>query len=102
MHQVDNLCLAVEFVHEDHQGELDRFLEGKQFVLTGTLSGLSRSEAKTVIQGLGGKVTGSISKRTDCVVAGSDPGSKLDKAQKLGIRILGEEEFLAMIEKKTD
>ena len=63
-------------------------LAGKTFVLTGTLDTMSRDDAKRKLQALGAKVTGSVSKRTDFVVAGSNPGSKLDKAQTLGIPVL--------------
>ncbi|MGD0209220.1 MAG: NAD-dependent DNA ligase LigA [Verrucomicrobiota bacterium] len=69
---------------------------GKTFVLTGTLPTLTREEAKTKIESLGGKVTGSVSKKTDFVLAGEDAGSKLDKAQKLGVKIISEVEFLKM------
>lgn len=71
--------------------------DGKVFVLTGTLSSMTRDEAKKVILDLGGKVSSSVSKNTDFVVAGVDPGSKLEKAKKLGINIINEEEFLNMI-----
>ena len=71
---------------------------GKTFVLTGTLPTLTREEATAKIESLGGKVSGSVSKKTDFVVAGEDAGSKLDKAQKLGVKIISEKEFLAMIE----
>ena len=70
---------------------------GKTFVLTGTLPTLTREEAKAKIESLGGKVTGSVSKKTDYVLAGEEAGSKLEKAQELGVKILDEAEFLKMI-----
>jgi len=69
---------------------------GKTFVLTGTLPTLKREEAAAKIESLGGKVSGSVSKKTDFVVAGEEAGSKLDKAQKLGVKIIDEKEFLKM------
>ncbi len=69
---------------------------GKTFVLTGTLPTLTREEATAKIEALGGKVTGSVSKKTDFVLAGAEAGSKLDKAQELGVKIIDEEEFLKM------
>ncbi len=69
---------------------------GKTFVLTGTLPTLTREEAAAKIESLGGKVSGSVSKKTDYVLAGEDAGSKLDKAQKLGVKIISEAEFLKM------
>jgi len=75
----------------------DSPLAGKTFVLTGALSSMARDEAKRRLQGLGAKVTGSVSKKTDFVVAGSDPGSKVAKAEQLGVEIIGEPEFLEMI-----
>jgi DNA ligase (NAD+) len=68
-------------------------LDGKQFVLTGTLKDFTRTQAKEIISELGGRVTGSVSKKTDYVVAGEDPGSKYQKAQKLSVPIISEEEF---------
>jgi DNA ligase (NAD+) len=68
--------------------------EGKQFVLTGTLASFSREKASAIIESLGGRVTGTISKKTDYLITGSEPGSKLEKAKKLEVRILSEEEFL--------
>jgi DNA ligase (NAD+) len=65
-------------------------LAGKVFVLTGTLPTLSRDEAKDLIEAAGGKVSGSVSKKTDYVVAGEEAGSKLQKAQELGVKILDE------------
>ncbi len=69
---------------------------GKAFVLTGTLPTLTREEATARIEAQGGKVTGSVSKKTDYVLAGAEAGSKLEKAQQLGIKILDEAEFLKM------
>jgi DNA ligase (NAD+) len=68
-------------------------LAGKTFVLTGTLAHFTRDEAKKLIEDAGGKVTGSVSKKTDYVVAGADAGSKLDKAKELGVSVLGEKEM---------
>jgi len=70
---------------------------GKTFVLTGTLPTLTREEATAKIEAAGGKVTSSVSKKTDFVVAGEEAGSKLDKAQNLGVKIIDEKEFLAML-----
>ena len=76
-------------------------LEGLTMVITGTLPTLGRKEAAALIEANGGKVTGSVSKKTDYLVAGEAAGSKLDKATSLGISVISEEEFLAMIEKET-
>jgi len=69
---------------------------GKTFVLTGTLPTLTREEATAKIEAAGGKVTGSVSKKTDFVLAGAEAGSKLTKAQELGVKILDEAEFVKM------
>lgn len=73
-----------------------RIFEGKTFVLTGTLPTLTRSEATKIIEDNGGKTSSSVSKKTDFVLLGEDAGSKLDKANKLGIPTISEEEFLEM------
>jgi DNA ligase (NAD+) len=72
-------------------------IAGKTFVLTGTLPTLTRDAAKDMIEALGGKVAGSVSKKTDFVVAGAQAGSKLEKAQQLGVSILDEGQFLEMV-----
>lgn len=76
----------------------DRRLEGITFVLTGTLPTMKRDEAAALIEKYGGKTAGSVSKKTGIVLAGEDAGSKLTKAQQLGIRIIDEAEFLSMLE----
>ena len=74
----------------------DSAFAGKSVVLTGTLPGVSREEAKARIEALGGRVSGTVTKKTDFVIAGDEPGSKLDKAVELGIRVVGPEEFSRM------
>ncbi len=76
---------------------VDAKLKGHTFVLTGTLSSLSRDEAKARITSLGGKVSGSVSAKTNYVVAGTEPGSKYDEARKLGVKILDEKAFLELV-----
>ena len=75
----------------------DRRFEGKTFVLTGALTRFTREEAEEKIELLGGKASGSVSKKTSFVVAGENAGSKLRKANELGIPVLTEEEFLEML-----
>ena len=74
-----------------------RVFEGKQFVLTGTLPGLKREEAKALIEERGGRVTGSVSKKTDFVVAGEEAGSKLARAEELGVKVIDEAELLSLM-----
>jgi len=77
-------------------GELP--LAGKTFVLTGTLSGMTRDEAKDRLRRLGARVSGSVSRKTDFVVAGESPGSKLARARELGVEVIDEAAFLKMLE----
>lgn len=88
-------ALGVKMEYEKQDSGDNRF-EGKTFVLTGTLSSMTRDEAKEIIVRLGGKAAGSVSKKTSYVVAGEEAGSKLTKAQELGVTILSEREFLDM------
>jgi len=74
-------------------------LAGKTFVVTGTLKNYERKEIEDLIKSLGGKASGSVSKKTDFLVAGAEAGSKLAKAQELGVKVLTEDEFDRMIGK---
>ncbi|WKV09751.1 NAD-dependent DNA ligase LigA [Thermoanaerobacterium sp. CMT5567-10] len=87
---------GVNMVKKESENTSNIF-DGLTFVLTGTLSNYTRDEAKKLIEERGGKVTSSVSKKTDYVLAGSDPGSKLAKAQQLGVRIIDEKEFENML-----
>ena len=80
------------------QSDQDGVLQGKTLVLTGTLPSLSRSEAKALIEAAGGKVSGSVSKKTDYLVAGDAAGSKLTKAESLGVTVLSEDDLTAMLQ----
>ena len=79
------------------EGVIDNRFEGKTFVLTGSLEKFTRGEASDIIEKFGGKVSGSVSKKTDYVLAGEEAGSKLTKAQSLGITIITEEQFEEMV-----
>src|SRR6202012_1011632 len=76
----------------------DGTLRDKSFVLTGTLESMTREQAGEAIQQLGGKVSGSVSKKTHYVVAGAEAGSKLKKAEQLGVKILDEAAFVKLLE----
>ena len=73
-------------------------LRGKIFVLTGSLESMSRDEAKAKIRALGGEISESASKKTSYVIVGAEPGSKLEDAKKLGVKVINEKEFLKMLE----
>lgn len=87
---------GVVTVYEGAENQSNRF-EGMTFVLTGTLPTMTRNEASDIIIANGGKVSGSVSKKTSFLLAGEEAGSKLTKAQSLGVRIISEEEFLEMV-----
>lgn len=102
-HDEENIALLnklkeanVNMAEEKTEKTSDKF-QGLTFVLTGTLETMGRSEASEIIQSLGGKASGSVSKKTSYVIAGANAGSKLTKAESLGIKIITEQEFLAMV-----
>lgn len=102
-HDEENIALLnklkeanVNMAEEKTEKISDKF-QGLTFVLTGTLETMGRSEASEIIQSLGGKASGSVSKKTSYVIAGENAGSKLTKAESLGVKIITEQEFLAMV-----
>ncbi|MGI6341172.1 MAG: BRCT domain-containing protein [Minisyncoccales bacterium] len=84
---------GVDIVYEKKEEKL----RGLTFVLTGTLSRITRDEAKEMIRRLGGDISSNVSVNTDYVIVGENPGSKYDKAKKLGVKIIGEKEFYELI-----
>ena len=98
---VPTITLVKEFIPQiraiTQKEKIDNRFEGKTFVLTGTLPTLSRNEASELIEKYGGKTASSVSKKTSFVLAGEEAGSKLEKAQKLGVMIISEQEFNEMI-----
>jgi DNA ligase (NAD+) len=97
---IDRLKKAgLQFEEKRRRNAKQSSLTGKTVVLTGTLSSLTREQAKQMIEDSGGHVSSSVSSKTDYVVAGADPGSKLDKAKKLGVQVLEEDEFIRIVKK---
>lgn len=84
---------------EDKKEEVEHVLDGLTFVFTGELECCSRKEAQEMVEKLGGKASSSVSKKTSYVVVGKNPGSKLEKAKKLGVKIIDENEFLKLVKK---
>ncbi len=95
--KLDRVGIKIISPPRQARGKQAKKLQAKTFVLTGELESLTRDEAKERIRELGGDISSSVSKNTDWVVAGEDPGSKFDKARKLGIKILSEKQFLKMV-----
>ena len=90
------MCVGLEMRYEKE--EITDLLAGKIFVMSGGLDSMSRDEASAAIERLGGKVSGSVSKKTSYLILGDKPGSKLMKAKELGVPVLEEDEFLKMIQ----
>ena len=91
INELKSLGLNMEY----HMGEIKKnYFTNKKCVLTGTLSSMGRSEAKALIESFGGSLSESVSKKTDILILGENPGSKYDKAKSLGIYIMEEAEFL--------
>ncbi len=98
LQELEKVGIILKISQTSHQSEE---LNGKTFVLTGTLNGLTREEAKVKIRELGGNISSAVSKKIDYVVVGKEPGSKHDKAVKLGVKTMNEEEFLKFITRNT-
>jgi DNA ligase (NAD+) len=97
---LDRLLAGRLEIVEQLEEEGSTELAGKRFVLTGTLQGLTRGEAKRLLESLGAKVTGTVSAKTDFLVAGSQPGSKVEKARELGVRILDESALMELVDSR--
>ena len=97
-HLIDQLAQKGVLMTAKQKERTDGRFSGKTFVLTGTLPGYRREDAAKIIRSFGGKVTGSVSKKTDYVLAGEEAGSKLEKAQRLGIMVINQQEFEQMIQ----
>lgn len=96
--QIVDACLNAGIIWKpEEKAEIPQIFEGKIFVFTGALQQFTRDQAKQMVRERGGKATGSVSKKTDFVVIGENAGNKAEKAKKLGVKILTEEEFLAII-----
>ena len=96
--EVIEQLLAAGIELEVEQSSIHPELVGKTFVLTGTLPTMSRDQAKALLEKAGAKVAGSVSAKTSYVVAGADAGSKLEKAQELGVTVIDEAQLIAMLQ----
>ena len=99
---VDNLLNYIKPEPPKKLNEVEGKLKNKTFVVTGTLEKFSRSQIKQVIKDNGGKITENVSKNTNFVLAGAEPGSKLEKAQELGVKVINEKEFMKMVKIKDN
>jgi len=105
MHDEDNEELLKKFAHagviavQPEGSHAPQIFAGKTFVLTGTLPSLSREQAKTLIKERGGKVSSSVSAKTDYLLAGAEPGSKWDDARKMDVKTIDEKEFLSLLKR---
>jgi len=95
--ELKSIGFSLKENNSDYKSNQSNFLNGKVFVLTGTLNSLTRDEAKELIENSGGKVTSSISKRTDYLISGEKAGSKFKKAQELGVKIINENDFKLLL-----
>jgi DNA ligase (NAD+) len=105
-HTEENLVLLKKLrayinITNPYERAVTEHLKGKRFVFTGGLAALSRDQAKQLVEQNGGSVTESVSKKVDYVVAGDQPGSKLDKARSMGLKILSEDEFIKMVHEQA-
>lgn len=97
LHKLD--AAGVELIVEREKGiKVNPKISGRKFVITGSLDSISRDEAKEKIRAMGGEVSDSVTSKTDFLIAGADPGSKLEKANKLGVKVLDEKSFKGMLE----
>ena len=96
--EVINNLLTAGVHWPDVEIKTEQPLQGKIFVITGTLEGMKREEIKQRLLALGAKVSGSVSRKTGYVIAGSDPGSKAEKARQLGVKILDEKDLFSLLE----
>jgi DNA ligase (NAD+) len=95
---LDKLAAAGVDPHQDVAAQSGpKSLQGKRFVVTGSLERYTRAEAQSLIKSLGGQITGSVSKKTDYVVVGAEPGSKLDDARRLGVTTIDEDAFVRLV-----
>lgn len=99
LEKIKKLGVILEVAEAENISSNNQKFSGKIFVLTGELASFTRDEAKDMIRKRGGDISSSVSKKTDYVVAGENPGSKYEKAKELGVQIIGEEEFIRLIKK---